>query len=324
MALPISPSVLALFIAYLFDLKYAPSTVNTYVSAIGYSHRLSGLPDPTRVFYILQILKGYGTKGFRLDSRLPITLPILNRIIEASAHIAGSRYQICQFKAMCSLAFFAFLRIGELTVTTSNNQPLQMHQLSQLYDTNNQVKGIKLTFGNFKHNYNQRPFSLEIYRQTRICPVQLLMDYLVLRGSRPGAIFISHLGNPVSRDAFATQLKRAFRHCGLDTSKYKSHSLEIERIFKIFAFFYSVNVSWVQFYFLLRIGIILICSAFSTGDRAILLSDHGSGGAGCTQHTFSYFMKQSRPLARAVAYILYVCVIWIIAPPPANFFALDP
>ena len=53
------------------------------------------------------------------------------------------------------------------------------------------------------------------------------MGYLVLRGSRPGAIFISHPGNPVSRDAFATQLKRAFRHCGLDTSKYKSHSFRI-------------------------------------------------------------------------------------------------
>ena len=108
---------------------------------------------------------------------------------------------------MYSLAFFAFLRIGQITVTTSNNQPLQLHQLSRLYDTNNQVKGIKLTFENLKHNYNQRPFSLEIYRQTRFCPVQLLMDYLVLRGSGPGANFISHLGNPVSRDAFATQLK---------------------------------------------------------------------------------------------------------------------
>jgi hypothetical protein len=192
-ALPISPSVIALFIAYLFDLKYAPSTVNTYVSAIGYSHRLSGFPDPTRVFYIVQILKGYGKTGFRLDSRLPITLSILNRIIEASPHIAGSQYQICQFKAMCSLAFFAFLRIGELTMITSNNQPLQMHQLSHIYDTNNQITGIKLTFENFKHNYNQQPFSLEIYRQSMICPVQLLSDYLVLCGSRPGAIFISHL-----------------------------------------------------------------------------------------------------------------------------------
>jgi hypothetical protein len=30
-----------------------------------------------------------------------------------------------------------------------------------------------------------------------ICPVQLLSDYLVLRGNRPGFIFISHLGNPL-------------------------------------------------------------------------------------------------------------------------------
>ena len=30
-----------------------------------------------------------------------------------------------------------------------------MHQLSHIYDTNNQITGIKLTFENFKHNYNQ-------------------------------------------------------------------------------------------------------------------------------------------------------------------------
>ncbi len=120
MGLPVSPSVLVLFIAYLFNLNYAPSTVNTYVSAIGYSHRLSNLPDPTRVFYIVQILKGYGKKGFRLDSRLPITLPILNHTIKASPHIYGSQYQICQFKVMCSMAFFAFLRIGEITNQITN------------------------------------------------------------------------------------------------------------------------------------------------------------------------------------------------------------
>jgi hypothetical protein len=32
--LPISPPTLALFIAYMFDRRYAPSTVNTYISAI--------------------------------------------------------------------------------------------------------------------------------------------------------------------------------------------------------------------------------------------------------------------------------------------------
>ena len=58
--LPISPSVVALFVAYMFDSHYAPSTVNTYVSALGYSHKLMGFPDPAKVFYVSQMLKGYG------------------------------------------------------------------------------------------------------------------------------------------------------------------------------------------------------------------------------------------------------------------------
>ncbi len=126
-----------------------------------------------------------------------------------------------------SLAYFAFLRIGEITITSSNNQPLQIDQLSHIYDKSNHVAGIKLTFQDFKHNYNRRPFSIELYRQTTSCPVQLLLEYLALRGAQPGAIFVSHLGIPVSRDEFTTHLKRVFRHCGLDTSKYKSHSFRI-------------------------------------------------------------------------------------------------
>ena len=103
---------------------YASSTVNTYISALSYSHKLSGLPDPTRVFYIIQMLKGYGKNRARLDSRLPITLPILQRLIEVSPRLTGSQYQICQFKAMCCLAFFAFLKIGEMTATNNaGDQP---------------------------------------------------------------------------------------------------------------------------------------------------------------------------------------------------------
>ena len=102
--LPIMPATLALFIAYLFERNYAPSTVNTYISAIGYSHKLSGVLDPTRTFYIIQMLKGYDKTGTRLGSRLPITLPILSGLFEVSPQIVGSRYQMHQFQAMCSLA----------------------------------------------------------------------------------------------------------------------------------------------------------------------------------------------------------------------------
>lgn len=177
--MPIFPATLALFIAYLFDRNYAPSTVNTYVSAIGYSHKLSGLPDPTRVFYIIQLLKGYATNGARLDSRLPITLPILELLLNAAPNIQGSRYQVCQFKAMCSLAFFGFLRIGEITATTNAGcQPLQMHRISHVYASSQHGVGFTLTFLDFKHNYNQRPFTLSLQRQHSCCPIALLLDYL--------------------------------------------------------------------------------------------------------------------------------------------------
>ena len=65
--LPLPPSNLAIFIAYLYKHNYAPSTVNTYVSALGYIHRLAGVADPTKVFFILEVLKGYGKAGARLD-----------------------------------------------------------------------------------------------------------------------------------------------------------------------------------------------------------------------------------------------------------------
>ena len=37
--------------------------------------------------------------------------------MQFSASVCASQYQSCMFKAMCSMAFFALLRIGEITVT---------------------------------------------------------------------------------------------------------------------------------------------------------------------------------------------------------------
>ena len=75
-------ATLALFVAHLFDRRYASCTVNSYVSALGYFHRLAGLRDPTKTFYIIEMLKGYGKIGYKLDSRLSITFPILVRIMK--------------------------------------------------------------------------------------------------------------------------------------------------------------------------------------------------------------------------------------------------
>ena len=131
-SLPIMPATLALFVAYLFDNKYASSTVNTYVSALGYYHRLAGLRDPTKTFYIREMLRVYGKISHKLDTRLPITLPVLVRMMQASTSFCVSQYQSYMFKAMCSMAFFSFLRIGEIKVSKQQSISSNLLQLGQV------------------------------------------------------------------------------------------------------------------------------------------------------------------------------------------------
>ena len=221
---PISSSLLALFIAYLHKFRYASSTVDTYVSALGYHQKLLGFPDTSKVFYIVQMLKGYRKNDIRSDSRLPITLPVLHRILDASPQMFSAPV-VCRFKAMCALAFHAFLRVGEFTSSGKKeaNPPLRFDQIQSILNSSNDVIGIQVTFAQFKHNYSGRPFSLQIYRKTAYCPVQLLLDYLVLRGNQPGALFLGLDGQPISRSAFIEQLSLAFKFCGFDPCFYKGH-----------------------------------------------------------------------------------------------------
>ena len=73
-----------------------------------FSHKFISLSDPTNFFfffYVCQMLKGYYKKDFRLDSRVPVSLPILHRLISVASQLQGFAYQINQFQAMRSLAF---------------------------------------------------------------------------------------------------------------------------------------------------------------------------------------------------------------------------
>ena len=228
---PISPANLALFRAYLYEAGYAASTVNSYVSSIGYFHRLSDVPDPTKVGYIMELLRGYGKLQSHVDTSLPITIPILRTAFDVLPSLSLSQFQSLLFNAMSSLAFFAFLHIGKITsrADKDSKNSLQLSQVLKITNQQGDITSIKITFHNFKHRYNQPPISLVISRhQNRtVCPVQLLLDYLQLRGPCDGPLFLNEAKQPVSRKAFANILALVFRHSSLPFGRYKSHSFRI-------------------------------------------------------------------------------------------------
>ena len=207
-SLPISPTNLSLFILYMFQRNYAASTANTYVSALGYCHRLAGVNDPTKVFWIVEMLKGYGKLGSCIDTRLPISLPILRTVLQQTPTICSSEYRGYLFKAMCTTAFFAFLRVGEITCCPRSPDVLQLKQVVQLVDNAGNV-------------------SLTLHRRSDVCPVQSLLDYFAHRGLADGPLFQTRDGHAISRKMFTDHLAIIFRMCGLDANRYKGHSFRI-------------------------------------------------------------------------------------------------
>ena len=175
--LPLRPSHLAIFIAYLYKHNYASSTRNTYMSALGYIHRLAGVAVPTKVFFIIEMLKGYGKVLARLDTRLPITVFILERMCTNCALVLNCEYIACIFKAMCTTAFYAFMRIGKITASKQAADVIQLSQFTKLSNASGFIASLNLTFHQFKHNYNQPPVSIIIPRQLGVCPVENLLRY---------------------------------------------------------------------------------------------------------------------------------------------------
>ena len=220
-SLPLSPSHLGLFISFIFDKNYACSTARTYVSALGYCHRLAGYSDPTKAFWVLEMLKGYTKMGMRVDTRLPITLPILLSIVDNMPSLCSTLYESRLYQAMCTTAFFAFLRVGEIAICPQSPFVFQIEQLVKLEDQAGGILGLK-------HSYSEGDVSLTLSRrQSDICPVQLLLDYLSPQGFSNGPLFMTPNGTAVSRHSFTQIFSLVFQRCGLDSSKYKRHSFRI-------------------------------------------------------------------------------------------------
>ncbi|VDI11053.1 Hypothetical predicted protein, partial [Mytilus galloprovincialis] len=133
---PPSISHLVNYVAYLSKLGYAPATVKVYLSGLSYYLRINELTDLTSSFIIQKMLKGMDKLYGVVDSRKPITLEILARLINSLQSVCSSVYECTLFRSMFSLAFFAFLRIGEITINRNtqhviNNDDVNVSHHSQ-------------------------------------------------------------------------------------------------------------------------------------------------------------------------------------------------
>ena len=129
---------------------------------------------------------------------------------------------------MCALAFFSFLRIGELTASRGNTTNIiNVSQLDPLVDAQDRIQALQLNLHNYKHKNSGPPFVIFIYPERSCYPVQLILNFLAVRGSVSGPLFCWPNGSPITRSYFVERLKAAVTFCNLDTKLYKSHNIRI-------------------------------------------------------------------------------------------------
>ena len=222
-SIPLSVNQVALYITYLHKHGYAPTTIVSYTSAIGYVHRISNVTDPTNSVLVQKILSSTLKLKANFDPRLPITLLVLQQLVRALQTTVQSYSHRCLLKAMFVVAFFGLMRVGEITMSKDKVVPLNLSHL------NLTSKQALITIAKFKHNKSMRPVEIPLPAQelSLICPVRALHEYLSLRGMASGPLFCLSNLKPVPRDFFIKHLKNTLSFCGFPLDRYKSHSFRI-------------------------------------------------------------------------------------------------
>ena len=80
---PVLVPMVLLVIAHLYASGSAPASIVSTVSAVAYFHKINGFHDPSNCFMVSKLLAGARNLGTIPDVRLPVTLPVLSRLVHA-------------------------------------------------------------------------------------------------------------------------------------------------------------------------------------------------------------------------------------------------
>lgn len=216
------------YVAYLSAAGLSHATARSYLSAISYKCKIMGYPDPTQNFLTVKLLLGMKHLKQRTDTRLPITLQLLERLVGVLPVVCESEYESKLFAAAYTLAFFGFLRVGEFTLSPGSDREsiISMNDAAIVQANSNGC--IQLTIRRSKTDQLGSGVVLSIPKVGGIvCPVHNLIEFLAIRPKFQGPLYCHFGGKCLTRYQFTSVLKKALCCIGLPSGRYNSHSFRI-------------------------------------------------------------------------------------------------
>ena len=136
-------------------------------------------------FIVAKLLAAACNLGSVSDVSLPVTLPVLTRLVVALPTVFTSRYKCLMLRAMMVLAFKAYLQVEEMVPLGRNMVQGCLHMGDVLLSEDI----ISLSFRRFKHSTRQGPQSLHVKGEcipgSFIYPASFLREFQSARGGCP-------------------------------------------------------------------------------------------------------------------------------------------
>ena len=223
--LPIPVEKLAQFIATCNDSNLRPASITSMISAISYIHKLHGYTNPTKSFIIKKLLYSLNRSNTS-DSRRGITIHLLQAFILLLPK--EDHYLHTLLKCMFLVAFFALLRVGEMTWTpTGSKNIIQRENITFVFQQSKPIS-VSIKLVSFKHSQGKSAvINLERCQNSKICPVRALYKYMKISPSDTGPLFRFRCGTVMSANFFRHTLRSCVLKCHLDPKEYTAHSFRI-------------------------------------------------------------------------------------------------
>lgn len=213
------------YIATLSLSNISPATIKLNIAAIAFQCKMFNVEDITQCFLIRKMMTGINRADKHIDNRLPVTLDILKKVVDGVYIVCTSNYESTLFAAIFTLAFFGFLRVGELVPNSAIDKGhALLFSNIDIYPESH----IDMRIPHSKTDQNRNGVVLNIAaRNTPICPVKNLTDYIKVRPKVEGVFFIHKNGSHVTRYQFTAVLKKSLQYSGIVSDRYTSHSFRI-------------------------------------------------------------------------------------------------
>ena len=182
--------------------------------------------DPTSSHVISVLLNGIKKESPKSREMLQISIDMLHELLHNIGHIITCKYDRIMYKAILLLQYHTCARIGELVTSGKNTE--NVLRLDQLIFTHGSVKNsptMVVDFLYYKHSQDSSESITIPSFHSIFCPVSSVKSYLLMRGRKPGLLFMNSAFKPVTRTEVSKVLDMLLIAAGYENTRYDTHGL---------------------------------------------------------------------------------------------------